>query len=345
MAALFMVERDMTRSEHADHNIALGEAEFRELADNAPVMIWRSSETPLRDWFNRPWQAFAGKSHEQLLGYGWAEDLHPDDFHPSVALYQEAFEARQAFTLPYRLRRQDGTYRWFLDKGAPFYRQGEFAGFFGSCTDITDQKDLETHQQVLLAELDHRVKNNLQLIIAFLQMSKIRATGDEAKELLESAIGRIQGVGAVQAELHRSATGFVDLAVYLPNLIRASIQAESGNAADLRIEAEPINVPFKLASDLGLITNELITNAIKHGGNDAPCAIRFGLKRLDNGRLQLSIGDSGKGFRADQLSSAGATGSSLRGLGLIGALAKRCNAELARTNDLGALVTVTVPLP
>ncbi len=344
MAVLFMVERNMTESEHASHYAALGEAEFRELADNAPVMIWRSSETPLRDWFNRPWQAFAGKNHEQLLGYGWAEDLHPDDFNPSVTLYQEAFEARRAFTLPYRLRRQDGAYRWFLDKGAPYYRHGEFAGFFGSCTDITDQKDLEAHQQVLLAELDHRVKNNLQLIIAFLQMSKIRATGDEAKELLESAIGRIQGVGAVQAELHRSATGFVDLAVYLPNLIRASIQAESGNHADLRVEAESINVPFKLASDLGLITNELITNAIKHGGTAAP-AIRFAVRRLDGGLLQVSIGDSGKGFRADQLSSGGATGSSLRGLGLIGALAKRCNAELTRTNDQGALVTVILPLP
>ena len=345
MAVLCRVERNMTESAHASQNAALGEAEFRELADNAPVMIWRSSQSPLRDWFNRPWQAFAGKSHEQLLGYGWADDLHPDDFNASVALYQEAFEARQAFTLPYRLRRQDGTYRWFLDKGAPYYRQGEFAGYFGSCTDITDQKDLEAHQQVLLAELDHRVKNNLQLIIAFLQMSKIRATGDEAKELLESAIGRIQGVGAVQAELHRSATGFVDLALYLPNLIRASIQAENGSSADLRIDAQSINVPFKLASDLGLITNELITNAIKHGGLDAPCTIRFSVRRLDNGQLQVSIGDSGKGFRADQLSSAGATGSSLRGLGLIGALAKRCNAELRRANDQGAVVTVTVPLP
>jgi PAS domain S-box-containing protein len=342
----------MTDSEHAnsltDGDTAatvLADDDFRELADNAPVMIWRASQYPLRDWFNRPWQDFTGKRHDQLLGYGWAEDLHPDDFSHSISLYQEAFDARQAFSLPYRLRRHDGVYRWFLDKGAPFYRQGEFAGFFGSCTDITDQKDLEAHQQVLLAELDHRVKNNLQLIIAFLQMSKIRAQGSEAKELLESAIGRIQGVGAVQAELHRSATGFVDLEVYLPNLIRASIQAEKGEDADLRIDAESINVPFKLASDLGLITNELITNAIKHGGNAAPCVIRFGLKRLQSGVLQVSIGDSGKGFRPDQLNGANATGSSLRGLGLIGALAKRCNAQLTRANDQGAVVTVTLPLP
>lgn len=340
-----MAQGSTTDSEHADpHAAALGEAEFRELADNAPVMIWRSSQDKLRDWFNRPWQAFAGKSHDQLLGYGWADDLHPDDFNPCLSLYHEAFDTRQPFTVTYRLRRHDGLYRWFLDKGAPFYRQGEFAGFFGSCTDITDQKDLQAHQQVLLAELDHRVKNNLQLIIAFLQMSKIRAQGDEARDLLESAIGRIQGVGAVQAELHRSATGFVDLAVYLPNLIRASMQAQSASQAGLSISAQSVNVPFKLASDLGLITNELVTNAVKHGGG-AQCALRFGLRTLDGGLLELSIGDSGKGFRADQLGDAGSTGTALRGLGLIGALAKRCNAQLARQNVDGALVIVTLPLP
>lgn len=328
-----------------DKTAALGDAAFRELADNAPVMMWRSGTDKLRDWFNKPWQAFAGKPQEQLLGHGWAEDLHPDDLTTCMASYRLAIDTREAFSISYRLRRHDGVYRWFLDKGAPFYRHGELVGYFGTATDITEQKELEAHQQVLLAELDHRVKNNLQLIIAFLQISKIRAQGSEAKALLESAIARIQGVGAVQSELHRSATGFVDLAVYLPNLIRASMQAESGDRSELAIvEAHSISVPFKLASDLGLITNELITNAIKHSGGEQ-CAIRFGIKRLDNGWLQVFVADSGKGFSPEQLGATGATTSSLRGHGLIGALAKRCNAELARTNDNGARVTVILPLP
>ena len=120
----------------------MGELEFRELADNAPVMIWRSRPDKQCDWFNKPWIDFSGRSQEELFGYGWAEDVHPEDFDRCVSIYQTAFDAREKFTMPYRLRRHDGVYRWFLYNGAPFYRNGEFAGYFGSCIDITEHREL-----------------------------------------------------------------------------------------------------------------------------------------------------------------------------------------------------------
>ena len=322
----------------------LGETEFRELADNAPVLIWRAGVDKQCDWFNKPWLDFTGKTQQQLCGYGWADDVHPEDLSLCTRTYEQAFEARQPFSTPYRLRRHDGSYRWFLDHGAPFYRHGEFAGYFGSCTDITAQKELEAHQDVLLSELNHRVKNNLQLIIAFLQMSKIRAQGDEARQLLESAIARIQGVGTVQAELYRSPSGTVDLAQYLPHLIKASIQAERDDGVQLSIDADPVHAPFKLASDLGLIVNELVANAIRHGARQMP-RIHFSLKRLDTGDLQLTVRDQGQGFASAQLASTGATGPKLSGQGLIGALAKRCGAVLTRSNEEGAVVKLTLPHP
>lgn len=322
----------------------LGEAEFRELADNAPILIWRAGTDKQCDWFNKPWLDFTGKTQEQLCGYGWSDDVHPDDLDLCTRNYEQAFDARQPFTTPYRLRRHDGSYRWFLDHGAPFYRRGEFAGYFGSCTDITAQKELEAHQDVLVSELNHRVKNNLQLIIAFLQMSKLRAQGDEARQLLESAIARIQGVGTVQAELYRSASGTVDLAHYLPHLIRASIEAERDDSIHLTVDTETAHAPFKLASDLGLIVNELVANAIRHGNQHAT-HIHFALKRLDTGDLQLTVSDRGQGFAPTQLSGAGSSGSKLSGQGLIGALAKRCGAVLNRSNADGAVVTLTLPHP
>lgn len=120
-----------------------GERFFRELADNAPVMIWRSAPDALCNWFNKPWLDFVGRTMEQELGNGWTEGVHPDDLDRCMEIYLNAFEARQSFTMVYRLRRADGAYRQLLDNGKPFYRDGEFAGYFGSCIDVTEQQALQ----------------------------------------------------------------------------------------------------------------------------------------------------------------------------------------------------------
>lgn len=250
----------------------MGEQEFRELADNAPVMIWRSDIDKQCDWFNKPWIDYAGRTMEELLGFGWAEDVHPDDYDRCVEIYVTAFDAREPFTMPYRLRRKDGVYRWFLDNGAPYFRNGQFAGYFGSCIDITEQRDLQEHQQVLLAELNHRVKNNLQLVIAFLQLAGARAVGQEVREVREvvdATINRILGVGLVQEYLHQSKTGQVDLSEYLVSLGEAVLASEGSDTAKLLVEMDSLWVSFPLASNLGLVLNELITNSIKHGGPSA----------------------------------------------------------------------------
>jgi PAS domain S-box-containing protein len=120
-----------------------GELFFKELADNAPVMIWRSGPDALCDWFNKPWLDFVGRTMEQEIGNGWTEGVHPDDFHRCLEIWLSAFEARESFTMTYRLRRADGVYREILDNGKPFYRAGAFAGYFGSCLDVTEQMAAE----------------------------------------------------------------------------------------------------------------------------------------------------------------------------------------------------------
>ncbi len=326
----------------AGQAIDMGDLEFRELADNAPVMIWRSRPDKLCDWFNKPWQDFSGKSLEALFGYGWADDVHPDDYDRCVSIYGSAFDAREPFTMPYRLRRHDGVYRWFLDNGAPFYRAGAFAGYFGSCIDITEQRELQEHQQVLLAELNHRVKNNLQLILAFLQVSTMRARTDEAKTLLQAAAIRVQGVGVIQDELYKSTSGVIDLSDYLASLARSISNIESSGSATLVAETQSVQVPFELASNLGLIVNELVVNAIKHGGVD-PCKVHLRVQKLAVNMAEVTVADNGNGF-SDESLLASEKPDSIHGNGLINALAHRCNAEVVRQNQDGAVVTLTFPI-
>src|SRR5690242_15092514 len=163
-----------------DDLIDQGETTFRELADSAPVMIWRSGPDKLCDWFNKPWLDFTGRSMDKELGNGWAERVHPEDFDRCIAIYTAAFDAREKFSMTYRLLRNDGEWRWLLDNGAPYNRNGQFAGYFGTCIDVTEQRD--EHDRLLeaieereahVSEVYHRVKNNLQQIEGLIAIEQV----------------------------------------------------------------------------------------------------------------------------------------------------------------------------
>src|ERR1700719_2824810 len=111
------------------------------MADTVPVLIWMSGTDTLCNFFNKTWLAFTGRTLQQELGTGWAEGVHPDDLGGCIQTYLSSFKARSSFSMEYRLRRADGAYRWVLDQGvARYLPDGEFAGYIGSCVDITDRK-------------------------------------------------------------------------------------------------------------------------------------------------------------------------------------------------------------
>src|SRR6266700_3946025 len=127
------------RLEISEAGLRESEERFRIVADAAPVLIWMSGVDKLCTFFNKPWLEFTGRSLEKELGNGWAEGVHADDVQRCFKIYTEAFGARKAFVVQYRLRRHDGQHRWISDNGVPRYdAQKNFAGYIGSCIDVTD---------------------------------------------------------------------------------------------------------------------------------------------------------------------------------------------------------------
>jgi PAS domain S-box-containing protein len=138
------VSRDVTERKIAEEELRESEARFRTVANAAPVMIWMSGPDKLCTFFNKGWLDFTGRSLEQELGNGWAEGVHREDIDRCLDVYQNSFNARESFTMEYRLRRSDGEYCWLLDSGTPrFASDGAFLGYIGSCIDITERKAAE----------------------------------------------------------------------------------------------------------------------------------------------------------------------------------------------------------
>jgi len=125
---------------------------FRETANAAPVMFWVSGPDHQVTWFNRRWLDFTGRPLEQEIGDGWMDRLHPEDRQSCQTRREDYFAAQQPFHQEYRLRRQDGHYRWILESALPhFDARGRFLGYMGSCIDITEHK---SHEALLESTLD-----------------------------------------------------------------------------------------------------------------------------------------------------------------------------------------------
>lgn len=114
---------------------------FRDIADSLPALIWLSSATGTRDFFNRSWLEFTGRELAAEQGDGWLAGVHADDQQRCREIYAQAFAARRPVELEYRLRHASGEYRWLADYGRPRYDgTGEFLGFVGHCDDLSALK-------------------------------------------------------------------------------------------------------------------------------------------------------------------------------------------------------------
>ena len=135
------------------------EARFRSLADTAPVLIWMSGVDNLYSFFNKAWLDFTGRTLEAEIGNGWTAALHRDDFERYFEVYLNCFNAREEFTIEFRLRRHDGEYCWLLATGVPrFEADGAFLGYIGSAIDITQRRETESDLRQQRAELAHMTR-------------------------------------------------------------------------------------------------------------------------------------------------------------------------------------------
>jgi len=195
--------------------------------------------------------------------------------------------------------------------------------------------------QALLSEVNHRVANSLQLVSAFVHLQAASLTDKAARAALEDTQRRIEAIGQIHRRLYTSDdVQSVDMAAYLDALVH-ELRESWGVGAQLSLTAEPIRLNTDRAVSLGVIVNELITNACKYAYAPGESGeVRVSLVRSGDQALRLTVEDDGRGLAA----GAAAQGTGL-GTRVIRAMADSLGAELAYDPaHQGVRASLTAPL-
>ena len=140
--------RDVTARKVADDALKQSAAEFRQVADSMPQLVWVTRPDGYHEWYNRRWYEYTGTTASQAAGEGWNCFFHPEDQERAWERWRHSLATGEGYEIEYRCRRHDGEYRWFLGRALPIRDEsGRIVRWFGTCTDIHDQKQAEAHLQ------------------------------------------------------------------------------------------------------------------------------------------------------------------------------------------------------
>jgi two-component sensor histidine kinase len=202
-------------------------------------------------------------------------------------------------------------------------------------------------RDLLLKEVNHRVKNSLQLVLSMLSLQSQEFQQAGARELFAKAIARVTAIASIHERLYQDSDPLtVEMQSYLTGLCRELERAGIGEmqGTTLNAEVEPLRLPTESGVSVALIVNELVMNSLKHGRPaSGPATITVRLARHGSDEVRLTVADNGVGRRSDLPESA----MSRNGLGtrLIGMLARQLNARLDVDDAAAGYAThLTFPL-
>jgi PAS domain S-box-containing protein len=253
---------DTTDAKRAEAALRQSEQRFRAVANLGPDFLWISDADGRARWFSQRWYAYTGQTEATALGRGWHAVIHPEDREPTMARFRQVVEQGEVYSHEYRIRGQDGSYRWFLVRAGPAYDEaGRISHCYGAVTDIDAMHALQQRQAVLVDELQHRTRNLITVVRSIAHQTMARTGPTE--RFREQFNDRLSALSRVQGLLSRSDQE--------PITMRALLQAELDalGSESLRARAAldgPVVVLRKSSvQTLALALHELTTNARKYG--------------------------------------------------------------------------------
>ena len=350
--------KNITALKESEAALRESEARFRSMADSTPVLMWMAGTDSLATYFNQNWLDFTGRSLAEELGEGWVASVHPADVLRCHQLYAEAFALRERFRMEFRLRRHDGEYRWIVDMGVPMFNADDsFAGYLGSCMDVTDHRlaeemlhnlsrrlieAQEQERRRIARDLHDDINQRLALLGVRIGALKrhLPLSEEQLRERLRDLSDRTSdianGIHAISHKLHSSQLDYLGLVSAVEGLC-TEFASQQHVEVDFVHRDVPAALPQAVSLCLFRVLQETLSNAVKHSASTHFEVTLSG----SSGKINLTVKDSGVGFDVQAAQNA-------TGIGLISMRERvhSVNGTMAiwSKRDFGTEVRVAVPL-
>lgn len=302
---------DVTHVEHTEHELQQKNTElqtlieeFKFVTDFMPQMVWATGPDGYHDFFNKGWFDFTGLDFETTKDKGWSLVLHPEDYDRTWKVWKHSLETGEIYETEYRMRRHDGEYRWFLARALPMRDEtGKIVKWFGTCTDIHDQKEMSdilekkveertielqranAALEVTNAELfqfasvaSHDLKEPLRKIHMFSTMIKDRFLKEE-NDGVTDYMNRIISSSARMTKLINDLLSYSRLSInslFEPTDLNGLLQevladlelSISEKKANIEVDALP--VIDAVSGQMRQVFQNIISNALKFSGEEKP---------------------------------------------------------------------------
>jgi len=307
--SMFGTTQDITRRKMIEKSLKDSESKFRNLIETTPDMIWEIDKNGIFTYISPKSADILGYTPEEIVGKNMFSFINPiavDKIKKMFTTHIKNFTKINTLEVPSYHR--DGTEITLEIRSVRASDNSDnYDGFQGIARDITETtkatNQLKTsikEKDILLQEIHHRVKNNMQIISSLLNLQITYLDDKEAVNLLKESQNRVRSMAIIHEKLYQS-NDFtkINLTEYINSLVNGLFYSYSiKNHINSIINVDDVELNIETAIPVGLILNELVSNSLKHGFTTDSGEVYIKLKTIDD-NYEMIVGDNGIGFPKD----------------------------------------------
>lgn len=349
-SAILSALRDITERRHAQAALIESEMRYRMTGDLIPFGVWACDAKGNFTYLSESFLSVLGTTMEECKRNGWMHLLPREDSDRTIADWRQCIQNGSFWDYEYRIVDKHGKTFIVLSRGAPHVNSAQkITSWVGIHIDITERKRYEERleaslreKEVIIKEVHHRVKNNMQVISGFLELQSNYIKDPFAVEKLSECQRRVRTMALVHEKLYQSKSlGVINAAEYIKSLIADLMNSYSlSPSVDVSVDVDDVNINLDMAIPCGLMINELVTNSLKYAfAGREKGKLTLSLHHREDHTFCLTVQDDGVGLPADFETRSRAS----LGMQLVGVLVHQLGGEMKAGNDQGARFEIVFP--